>query len=655
MTAGGFDRRTFLQAALAGLLLPACKDSNRSKAGPSKNPASGKSPATKNLKNTAGRLVILGFDGVDPRLVQRWISSGDLPNMAKLSRDGYFSPLGSTSPPNSPVAWTTFATGKDPSEHGVFGFIKRDPRTYLPGTAPYSITGPRFHGGSVDQPTARSNRIGDAWWDTLDRAGVSVGMLFVPYAFPAPDLHHGRVFAGLGVPDARFTNSSFTLYTSEPRQPGTSDRVAGGRIIRLSVTSSSIDTTIDGPRGPDKKPLNLALHLELNRKNGIIKISSGGKTQLVAEGQRSDWFPVKFSAPGFELVGRVRFHVLSVKKELRLYASPIQIDPGQDFLPLGGPRDWLIRAVEKHQLPTVGWVHDTSAVNAGVLPKTVFLGAVLDTMRTRASLLMEELENHATRVQMGVFTGTDRAAHIFYKELQRDDGGPLKLVYKEMDRIIGQAQRRLKPEDRLVVMSDHGFHPFDRMLHVNTWLEQQNLFRRSKPGGAVRFLRGVDWSQTKAYSLGNGQVYVNLKGRESAGSVHAGPQQKMILAQIKRRLLELKDPASGTKLVSQVYPVSNLTKGQLQSIAPDLQIAFSPGWRSSWETSLGGAPLGDAMAKNPKAWCGDHAASDIKDTPGIIMLGNKPMQSDPNLKDLSSTIKAFFKLDPGGPGRPFWS
>lgn len=628
------NRREFLQASLAGALLTSCKPAPRQES-----------------KGDKPDVVVLGFDGVDPRLLERWMQAGDLPNLQILAKEGGLRPLGSTSPPNSPVAWSSFATGWHPSQHGVFGFLRRDPGNYLPGTAPYSIKPPGFTPGGYREPTAVSNRQGEAFWETLDSRGLPTTLLFVPYAYPPPEMKHGRILSGLGTPDLRFTNSSFTLFTTD--QSGGSDRVAGGRIVRLKPRGARIETRLEGSRGPEGKYLQVPLHLELDRKNGTVRVHLGDKDEILFEGKRSGWFPLRFEAGGVILQGRVRFHLLAVEKELKLYASPIQLDPDMPALPLGAPSDWLQKAVEVHGgLPTVGWVHDTAAVNAGVLPRDVFLGEVLDTMEARADLLLREIESRFARLLVCVFTGTDRAAHIFYRQTQQPDGGPLRTVYRAMDRIVGLARKKLRPGTRLFVLSDHGFHAFDRMLHVNTWLESHQWFRRGQPGGEVSFLRGVDWKKTQAYGMGNGQLYVNLKGREAQGSVPGGADRKILLESIRERLLALKDPVSGQRVVSAVYDVADQANESVRRWAPDLQIAFAPGYRSSWETSLGGAPVGETLCDNPKAWCGDHAASDVKETPGFLISNAKIRHEDPSLVDLAPTILGLFDAPISGPGRP---
>ncbi len=76
------------------------------------------------------RVIVLGVDGMDPLFVQRHWSA--LPNLDRLRRQGDFRPLGTTTPPQSPVAWSTFITGMDPDGHGLYDFVHRDPATYLP-------------------------------------------------------------------------------------------------------------------------------------------------------------------------------------------------------------------------------------------------------------------------------------------------------------------------------------------------------------------------------------------------------------------------------------------------------------------------------------------------------------------------------------------
>src|SRR4029077_2636864 len=78
------------------------------------------------------RVVILGLDGMDPGITTRFMREGKLPNFQRLADKGVFRPLATSYPSMSPVAWSSFTTGVDPSRHNIYDFLTRDPCTYMP-------------------------------------------------------------------------------------------------------------------------------------------------------------------------------------------------------------------------------------------------------------------------------------------------------------------------------------------------------------------------------------------------------------------------------------------------------------------------------------------------------------------------------------------
>ena len=78
------------------------------------------------------KLVFLGLDGLDPRVTERMMAEGKLPNLARLASEGSYRRLRTTFPALSPVAWSTFATGVSPARHNIFDFLDRSLRSYLP-------------------------------------------------------------------------------------------------------------------------------------------------------------------------------------------------------------------------------------------------------------------------------------------------------------------------------------------------------------------------------------------------------------------------------------------------------------------------------------------------------------------------------------------
>src|SRR5436305_1391567 len=79
----------------------------------------------------AKKCIILGLDGLDPTIVGGLLDTGDLPHLARLLARGGYSPVATTCPAQTPVAWSTVATGLNPGGHGIFDFVDRDPATYV--------------------------------------------------------------------------------------------------------------------------------------------------------------------------------------------------------------------------------------------------------------------------------------------------------------------------------------------------------------------------------------------------------------------------------------------------------------------------------------------------------------------------------------------
>ena len=151
----------------------------------------------------------------------------------------------------------------------------------------------------------------------------------------------------------------------------------------------------------------------------------------------------------------------------------------------------------------------------------------------------------------------------------------------------------------------------------------------------------IDWSKTKAYAVGTGQIYLNLQGRERDGIVTSA-EVPALIAQIKEGLVALRDSeCGGVPVVRTVYAGSDVLKGERAADAPDMQIAFAENYRTSWETILGGVPKG-LFADNDKKWSGDHAASDVAETPGILISNRVIGPEIPSIVDFAPTAHGFF-------------
>ncbi|HQH74577.1 MAG TPA: alkaline phosphatase family protein, partial [bacterium] len=210
-------------------------------------------PFKPKLFRTKKKIILLGFDGADPRLVDRWWD--ELPNLQKLARQGAKTTLKSSFPPESPVAWACFAVGGNPGRHGVFDFLRRPAGSYFPSIEAFVEKGyPRFvfRQIPVKMPKAILRRGGTAFWDVLSRAGVPTTLIEVPVTFPPPQLNHGRSLSGLGVPDIRGIQATFHHFVYQNNAASNTEKEStfGGKIIPLRQEGEWYHGHIAGPNDP---------------------------------------------------------------------------------------------------------------------------------------------------------------------------------------------------------------------------------------------------------------------------------------------------------------------------------------------------------------------------------------------------------------------
>ena len=134
--------------------------------------------------------IVIGLDGMDPELTKEFMAKGLLPNFCKLMELGTFSPLKTTCPPISPVAWSSFSTGTNPARHGIYDFFTRDTKNYLPKLSSVHIGKPRRslslgrYRIPLGKPDIRFLRRGVSFWTLLGKAGVTSSIIRVPVTFP---------------------------------------------------------------------------------------------------------------------------------------------------------------------------------------------------------------------------------------------------------------------------------------------------------------------------------------------------------------------------------------------------------------------------------------------------------------------------------------
>ncbi|HEX5481868.1 MAG TPA: alkaline phosphatase family protein [Terriglobia bacterium] len=624
------------------------------------------------------QVVILGFDGADPGLLSKWMRAGKLPHLARLAREGAFEPLGTTNPPESPVAWASFATGLNPGGTGIFDFLKRDPKTYLPELALAKSKKPEFLFNllPIKGPQITNERHGTPFYKVVADAGYKAVVLRMPLEFPSTPLPGGKLWAGLGVPDMRGTWGTFFFFSTDLEPWDAGDTEFGGRLVSLQLKNNMASASIGGPVDPTSKTLrriSVPVQFTVNPVQNSVTIRLDEHTETVAEGHWSGWFRTEFPiTPLFSVNAISRFYVVSAFPSLRVYMSPLNIDPVSPALPISYPSEFTAQLAKAHGLfKTLGWWHDTWALNEEKIGEGVFLEDAFHTMQKLSDITLDELQHDNPRLLVSIFTSTDSVSHMFYRlidrqsprydpQLAKEYGDAILQTYERMDRVTGEAEKAMEPGGVLLVVSDHGFHSFDEGFNTNTWLVENGFMKLKNPNlagepmslgdlfGQGSFFPNVDWRHTQAYALGLGQIYLNLRGREKYGIVSRGAAADHVLGEIRAKLLAYRNPKTHRPVLEDVYLGRQIFHGAYLKQAPDLQLDFFPGYRTSWQTSLGAIPPG-ILVPNTRKWSGDHCSSDPADTPGIFLSNRALRNTRPRILDIAPTVLSLFDLQSPAP------
>jgi predicted AlkP superfamily phosphohydrolase/phosphomutase len=347
-----------------------------------------------------------------------------------------------------------------------------------------------------------------------------------------------------------------------------------------------------------------------------------------------------------------------VGQRFRLYVSPINIDPSRPVLPISHPAIFsvfLSKLIGRYT--TLGLAEDTWALNEGVLDEDAFLEQAWDNHREREAMFFEMLRRTRRGLITCVFDGTDRIQHMFMRYL--DDGHPasprderaaryrdvIEQTYVQMDDMVGRVLDEVDvadPQTLVAVISDHGFRTFRRGVNLNSWLmERGYLVLEEGRDASGEWFKGVDWDRTRAFALGLGGIFLNVKGREARGVVEPG-EAESLAADLAAELTGLVDTDMDAVAIDNAYASHDLYDGPYRDDAPDVVVGYAAGWRASWNCVRG---IADATVfdDNTKAWSGDHCI-DPKLVPGVL-IANRDLGADngePQISDMAPTLLDLF-------------
>lgn len=617
----------------------------------------------KRLKPWVKRLIIVGLDGQDPQLTDRFMKEGKLPNLSKLADMGCYRRLRTTFPALSPTAWSSFATGTDPAKHNIFDFLSRDARTYLPVLSSAHIGDVKKflkigkYRIPLRKPELRLLRKSKPTWTILGEHDIWSTVLRVPITFP-PEKFHGAQLSAMCTPDLLGTQGTFSLYTTRPAEAKFKE---GGIRVALPPGGDRFETSVKGPENvflKSKPPLEVPMSIALDRAGRRARVQLDGIAVDLKERELSGWVSLSFkAAPGIKVSANCRMLVTEMDEHFSLYVTPLNIDPENPAMPISHP-SYYATYLAKRVGPycTLGLAEDTWALNEGVIDDTTFLKQAYDIDREREKMLFVALDRLREGALTCVFDGVDRIQHMFWRYI--DEGHPaargvagnghadaIENIYRHSDELVGKVMARLRKDDLMMVVSDHGFASFRRGVNLNAWLLSRGWLTLKEGGdGTAEWLRGVDWSRTKAYALGLTGMFLNIEGREGKGAVKPGEEAATVKAEIMAALKGLLDTATGETAVNEAFDTAKLYSGPYLQNAPDLIIGFNAGYRTSWDGATG-VVSGPVFEDNTKAWSGDHCI-DPRLVPGVLFASRKIDREDPALVDIAPTVLRLFGLDP---------
>ena len=676
------------------------------------------------------KTIVLGFDGADGDLTRQWMDEGKLPNLAKLRDQGTFSPLRPTIPSQTPVSWSTFATGLDPGRHGVFDFLKRDPSNYRPQlglinegseTLLWGERNPLFLGIAValvvvlllwlllrklknrvvmmglvlglsvvaglatgkmvgdwipaEVPTADNPRQGDTFWQLLGDQGLRTRVMRLPQNFPPAEFQNGKLLTGLGTPDLSLRVGKPFFFTSELFFEA-EDGDFSLEVVELIDNRGRIPTKIQGP--PDRlfsppgklNYLELPMVIEVAEDRKSVTLEVSGNKLTLEPGQWSDWQDFEFSFnPVIAMNGIGRFHLISIDPEVRLYLSPIQFNP--EKLPMGfnlsHPKSFAASLMAEHgHYKTIGWAVDTWSLNEGTIDEELFLEDVEMTVSRYEKMFADQLDaSDEWDLLVHYFEFTDKVQHMMFRlfdpehprydaELAEKYGGSILESYQRMDKIVGMAMDNMPPGTQLYVVSDHGFSSWRWTMNYNTWLAENGYMRLNGEDpqrlnlqmlfDQGDFFVNVDWSQTKAYALGFGNIFINLEGREGKGIVPVEDYEPL-MEEIRGKLLEYVDEKTGLKPVAHIYTRSEAYSSFDEKFVPDMIATNADYYRAGWQDTLGGiAPT--VVGVNNKRWSGDHCSLYPPLVEGILFSNQKLADRQPFMEDITPTVLDIYGVEP---------
>jgi len=329
-----------------------------------------------------------------------------------------------------------------------------------------------------------------------------------------------------------------------------------------------------------------------------------------------------------------------------------------------------------------------------------YIAETYDRLYKNSSIALSLYQNEDWDFTTIVYRETDDLAHAFWHYMDAShpyyDPNPkyrntILNIYRALDNIIGKFIDASSDNTNIFIMSDHGCGPLYKDVYLNEWLQENGYLYKKKPQiyrslliklgitrenvinimskyklgrlvtlitdlfkdslkvipktGLPDFHVGIDWKKTLAYSYGwNGQIFINLKGREPEGIVNQGNEYFHLRDEICQKIKTFIDPEDGLPVVDRVDFKEDIFHGEAVINAPDIFLTMRD---FSFITRLGFEltnKTDQLFSKSMTNLSGGHRFMGSLISSGPSIVNSKNIKEDVWLGDIAPTILHLFNL-----------
>jgi predicted AlkP superfamily phosphohydrolase/phosphomutase len=430
-------------------------------------------------------------------------------------------------------------------------------------------------------------------------------------------------------------------------------------VFPLRLDDHTVIADLLGPPSFEKDGTNATIEFKLVRdpRHNVARIQVQGQEIILKQGEWSEWIPLRFELlPHLaHMSAMAQFYMQEVHPQLRLYVSPINIDPLDPALPICTPDGYsreLATAIGR--FCTKGFPEETKALSHGIFSNREYVQQANLVLSERRRAFDYELDRFREGLLFFYFSSIDQNTHMMWRTMdpdhhlfEPDECTPVKEAvrdcYRAMDEVLAQTLAKVDARTTLMIVSDHGFAPFTREFNLSSWLVENGYaaLKDSTRRGDDEYFSNVDWSRTRAYALGLNGLYINVRNRDRHGTVEPRAKRELA-AEIAARLEAYRDPLTGERVVLRAYPAHEIYRGEYARNAADLMIGYNRGYRISDEAVLGTFPA-ELLKYRQDKWAADHCM-DPSVVPGVFLTNRKVAREHPGLADMAPTILSDFGL-----------